>query len=199
MKEKGESPFFVFEGHIKAMDAFLTLLILTLKHPALHASLIASTVAIVGIRKTRQSAREKNSIDFETIYKTNENILKAWKIALPIMISANNNEIRRYAGIFLSKENESINTILNTWERAANGIFHNVYDGNFLYKTYGTTVIKLYEELHPFIEARQAKNPRFYLQLSRLYINWKIKRQRENKDAVNKDLKVALKVLDRHI
>ncbi|MEP1384357.1 MAG: DUF4760 domain-containing protein [Paraglaciecola sp.] len=171
-------------------------------YPTFFAIILSSFLtlfaAFTAIRQSRKTAREKNSIDFETSYKTNSSIVNAWQLIMPLMKRKDSNYLKLSNGKIKQEEIDAINLILNTWERAANGIFHNIYDGNFLYKTYGSTVLYLYSNLYGYIEDRQNVNPRFYIQFSKLYIRWKIKRQEEDRTNVDKELSQILKKLNKY-
>lgn len=150
--------------------------------------LLGIFTAIKTILSNKKNSRDKNSIDFEQGYKRNTDLNDAWLVFLKVMRESSSYDISNLAYQYGSIETQSLVKILNEWERAANGIFHDIYDGNYLYKVYGTTVIGLYEYSYPFIEERQKGNPRSFIQLTRLYIKWKIKRGKEDRVSFDKEL-----------
>lgn len=176
---------------------------LACKYPTFYAILISASLTAIAvyitIKQSRKTAREKNSIDFETSYKTNSDIVEAWKVIRPLMAYKSSCYLNPSNKLIKPEEVDAINLILNTWERASNGIFHSIYDGLFLYKTYGSTVLYLYVKLYPFIASRQSENPRFYLQFTKLYIDWRIRRQQEDRLQLDDDLKSIYKQLQKSI
>ncbi len=180
------------------MEAVITYL---LEHPTLMPMGFASIIAIVGIRKQRQSAREKNSIDFESGYKRSKQINDAWIILMKAVRNSNNVPIESWASQdkFASTEASAIRLILNEWERAASGISHSIYDNDLLYKTYGTTVIDLYTFLRPFITEKQRHNPRFYAQFAKLAVCWMVLRSNENRERVDAQLRLAYSMLNQYL
>lgn len=148
-------------------------------------ALVAGAIAICTIIKQRQTARENNSLSFEKDYKRCEFVRNAWD-TLIYNVHANRLEtpIERYAidaELKKTKEAKAIRDILNEWERAANAVNTRLYDGEFLYQVFGSTVIFLHREMLPYIKERQKESPFFYEQFMRLAVCWLAKRNQERK------------------
>lgn len=148
----------------------------------LFSSLITVCIAYSGIMKQRQIAREKNSLDFEAAYKHSIQINEAWDVLISISQNSYKESVKKWAKSENLSSNEalSIRVLLNEWERVANGVFHNIYDSAFLYKIYGSYLIKMHSLLLPYIRERQEKNYRLYYQLDKLVMEWRVKRGRED-------------------
>lgn len=164
------------------------------EHPTAIVGSLALFVASIGILKQRQTSKEKNSLDFEASYKNNKDIRDAWDI-LRTALKQPEGELLKAAK---NKDNEyrkSIILILNEWERAANAIYHGLYDEEFLYRAYGSIVIKLFIDTLPFIAHFQLKNPRVFISFTKLAVRWQLKRSDENDFEVLNNLKNSLKDL----
>jgi len=75
----------------------------------------------------------------------------------------------------IDKKNTSLLYVLNTWERCANAIRHNIYDEKYIYSAQGTTVILIYNALRPYMESKKKQNPRAFLNIQWLATKWAIK------------------------
>lgn len=165
--------------------------------PQVIAALIASVVAIWGIVSQRQLSRQKNSLDFESSYKRNKEIAEANAKVIEIIQSlrqikkATNDaafvaEVKKILlddidsdadGVDAIKEKRAaVTTVLNEWERAANAVFSNLYDENYLYRAHATSIIQIYTYLRSYIEARQLIVPRYYINFTRLALRWSARR-----------------------
>ncbi len=69
-------------------------------------------------------------------------------------------------------------TVINEWERCGNAIRHGLFDDEFLYRVYASTVINLYVSCQPYIKARQDINPKIYSNFCWLAQKW-LKRKRK--------------------
>ena len=163
-------------------------------HPTAIVGAIALIVASIGILKQRQTSKEKNSLDFEANYKNNEDIREAWYI-LGVALEQPDGYLLKVAKDKNNKYRKSIILILNEWERAANAIYHELYDEEFLYRAYGSIVIKLFIDTLPFIAHFQLKNPRIFISFTKLAVRWQLKRSDENDFRVLNSLKLSLRDL----
>ncbi|EJO9909240.1 DUF4760 domain-containing protein [Vibrio parahaemolyticus] len=173
-------------------------------HPTVYSTLSAAILAAIfawlALRHNIHASRTKNSIDFESNYKHNEKIVES---SLEIKRMVNTYYSHQLAELaleknFLHEDTKHINTILNEWERCANGVFHKIYDNNFLFGTYASTVLYLYKNLYPFIEQRRKHNPRVYTKFCWMAIQWQVRRQKDETGTTDKDLKAALKLLENY-
>ena len=158
------------------------------------AAIVAFFVAVIGIKKQRQTSKEKNSLDFEASYKNNKDIRDAWT-TIWIVKELEPDHLIRLVWDRKAPYRKDIVLILNEWERASNAIFHDLYDENLLYKAYGTTVIKLFQGVAPFIQECQRTNPRVFVSFTKLAVRWQIRRAIEDEHDISEQLSLSLKEL----
>lgn len=169
------------------LDKLLSILInLWHKNPTFYSTLVAAVIAamiaVISIRKQRQTSREKNSLDFESAYKRSEKVEEAWQILLDIIKVKNvvplemwgRDEVRQ------TKEARALMTVFNEWERCANAIKHGLFDEKFLYDVFGSTVLFLSKEFSPYLNARRKKNIKFYCNFCMLAEVWTLRKECEN-------------------
>lgn len=171
------------------------------------SALIAALLAVWGIRTQRSISRQKNSLDFESAYKRNAELITHNENIVKFIQGVRNNEIENPADILerlASKPNKdltesekelsrSIATILNEWERTANATFSGLYDDNYLYRAHGTAIIQIYSSLKKYIEKRQETNPRLFINFTMLSVKWGVKRCKEDNDKLHSKLRKQLK------
>lgn len=148
------------------------------------AAIVALIVAVVTIRKNRQTSREKNSLDFESSYKRSDKVDAAWQEILTLLKKDPKKPKKPMShwglnSVRQTKEARALMTVFNEWERCGNAIKHGLFDEGFLYKVYASTVINLYVACKPYIEERQKVNPRIYANFCWLANRWIKKRRRE--------------------
>ena len=152
-------------------------------------TLIAVTAAFYGVFKTRQSAREKNSIDFQKEHKNNKEVNEAW---LYVRRNIRGKPAKSVAGYFYVKNGpqfRNLATLLNDWERVATGVEHGVYDSRYLYQAHGSNFLALYKDALPFIKAAQYEQPRAFIALSKMAYRWLEFRKFENKHQIQDSMK----------
>lgn len=156
-------------------------------HPSffgiLLSTLIGSSVAIIGIYKQRQTARHKNSIDFEADLEGSESYENGWAILKRLVSSSEKNPLSMWATEtnFDSEEAQSIRTILNRWERASNGVAKKIYDDEFLYDMYGSHVISIHRKsLGYIIRVRQERQEKAFEQFLNMVEKWRERRRCED-------------------
>jgi hypothetical protein len=147
-------------------------------HQVLTSGFFAGCIALWGILTQRTISREKNSIDFETQISSNDSYRKAIRLVL----SLTEDQIKSAIEGKNSDPNfVTITNTLNTWERCARSVHSNIYDEEYLYKVFGSTVIGLYSAYQPFIVNRQNTNPRYYIQFTAMASDWMHMRYKEEK------------------
>lgn len=164
--------------------------------PTFYPAAIGAIIALVSIKKQRQSSREKNSLDFESAYKRNKDIEEAWLSVLSIHKERINFPIEEYGKIENGQTDNarSLRTIFNEWERCANAVHSKIYDDAYLYNAHGSTVIFLDVHFGPYIEKCQERNPRIYANLKKLALQWRVRRAYEDIDgSATKEYKNAVK------
>lgn len=168
-------------------DALTTILSdLAISHPTFYSTILTGLVAALfttrTIAKQRELSREKNSLDFQTTYKHNNEVAQSWNLIRDV--AGNATELHRLGSDEGSSEDaaKALSTICNEWERCANAIRNNVYDENFLYNCHGSTVYFIYRDFHPYITERRKKNPKFFNNFVWLAEKWCKRRAQELKD-----------------
>lgn len=153
----------------------------------LFSSLIAAFFAYQTIRRNRQLARERNSLSFESNVQHSEHVRESFQTVVALIRNSVSTPITHWAKSENSGTDEAKAIIftLNVWEGAANAIYHEIYDDQYLFKVYASIVIRLYTFLLPFIRERQIQNPKAYANLDRLALAWIIRKQN---DEMNRDL-----------
>lgn len=146
------------------------------------AAMVAAAIAIISIRKQRQTSKEKNSLDFESSYKRSDKVEEAWQVLLNILKVRKTIPLEMWGRdeVRQTKEARALMTVFNEWERCANAIKNGLYDELFLYKVFGSTVIFLAKEFEPYLTARRSVNIKFYGNFCWLAEKWMIKRSWEN-------------------
>lgn len=170
------------------------------------SALIAALLAIWGIRTQRSISRQKNSLDFESAYKRNDELI-AHNFTIVKFIQdvrcgvvANRDQIlEKLASAPNSELSEdeanlakSIATILNEWERTANATFSGLYDDNYLYRAHGTAIIQIYSSFKRYIEKRQETNPRLFINFTMLSVSWGMRRCKEDSDKLSSKIRRQL-------
>ena len=161
-------------------------------HPVTLVMMISLAVIITGILVQRQTAKEKNTLEFEQKYKHNQNLTEKFYYVIELCHDKN---LEQIAQDKTAKEYNAIVEILNEWERTANAIKHDLYDEPMLYQIYGSTVIHLWVRLQPFIQFRQKDNVRLYLNFSALASRWQIRRAKEDVVKQPEQLASSIKAL----
>ena len=104
----------------------------------LLSAMLGLSAALAGMFYQRQTAKEKNTLDFQQKLKDDKDYkahvvtmgkiihsLERDKTLLELAMPGNSSDANGVA----------IRYILNTWEQAANAIYHNLYDEDFLYSS----------------------------------------------------------------
>lgn len=153
-----------------------------INNPNFFAVLAGVFIAVIGIAKQRQTARDKNTLDFESGLEDKADYAAAWKIVKSIVDDRLSIPLEYWAANaqFNSPEAEALRHVLNRWERASNGVERKVYNGDALYEIYGSHVISLHTFLMPYIaEIRSLRLPKAYVKFERLAVNWRSRRSLE--------------------
>lgn len=170
------------------------------------SALIAALLAIWGIRTQRNISRQKNSLDFESAYKRNDELInhnsKIVKFIQDVRCGAITNRDEVLEKLATKPNSEltedekelvkSISTILNEWERTANATFSGLYDDNYLYRAHGTAIIQIYSSLKKYIEKRQETNPRLFINFTMLSVSWSMRRCKEDGDKLSNKIRKQL-------
>ncbi|OSN04210.1 hypothetical protein AU510_12365 [Lonsdalea britannica] len=151
------------------------------QNPTFYPGVAGALIAFFGIRNQRKTSREKNSLDFEAAYKRSADVRNAWKILLRIEKNRLTVPLSHWGKKESAQSDESIalKIIFNEWERCANAVNNNLYDDNYLYKVYGSTLIFLDIHFEPYMQECRKRNPRFYRNLKCLALKWRVRRSME--------------------
>ena len=143
---------------------------------------MGGAIAMVGIIKQRETARSKNTIDLEASIEDNR-YDEAFTTVYKLVTNRDNISVASWADDDKqsSPEAAAIKQVLNTWERASNGVRKKVYDNHFLYEIYGSHVLNIHEHLMPFmLKVRQERQPKAYQNFFVLAENWRDTRNLES-------------------
>lgn len=163
--------------------------------PTFYPGLAGALIAVISIRNQRRTSREKNSLDFEAAYKRNKEVVEAWTEVLRIYKDRANFPIADWG----REENaqiegaKALKIIFNEWERCANAVNNDLYDEQYLYKVYGSTLIFLDVHFEPYMEECRKRNPRFYRNMKCLALKWRVRRAYEDSENETKEYKKLLK------
>ncbi|MFP1871897.1 DUF4760 domain-containing protein [Lonsdalea quercina] len=171
-------------------------------NPTFYPGVAGALIAFFGIRNQRRTSREKNSLDFEAAYKRSADVRNAWQILLKIEKNRLNVPLSYWGKkeSAESKESVALKIIFNEWERCANAVNNNLYDDNYLYKVYGSTLIFLDIHFEPYMQECRKRNPRFYRNLKCLALKWRVRRSQEGDSAqLTREYKKKLRLAHRAV
>lgn len=166
-------------------------------NPSAIVLIFSTFIAWKSFKTQRFLTRAKNTIDFEASYHNSKEIQDCEKRVKSSLKSCNADDKKslalpeRFSEPFVSDIRET----LNIWERAAIAIKSQVYDEDVLYKAYGSSLIGLWNDLRPYIIAKQEKNRRLYANFDWLAIRWMVRRESEYSKVELKRLKKAQRIL----
>ncbi|WP_237736242.1 DUF4760 domain-containing protein [Lelliottia amnigena] len=150
--------------------------------PTFYPAAFGVFVAVYSILTQRKTSREKNSLDFEISYKRSDNVNEAFTKLRPIVQKKFETPLAHWGKLENAGTDEAkaLRTIFNEWERCANAVRNNIYDNDYLYKVYGSTVLNLDETFGEYIAECWLWNDRVYRNFKWLALRWKIKRCKED-------------------
>ncbi|WP_238084500.1 DUF4760 domain-containing protein [Pseudescherichia vulneris] len=163
--------------------------------PTFYPGLAGAIIAVTSIRNQRRTSREKNSLDFEAAYKRNKEVVDAWIEVLRIYKDRANFPIANWGKDEFSQTEggKALKIIFNEWERCANAVSNDLYDEQYLYKVYGSTLIFLDVHFEPYMEECRKRNARFYRNMKSLALKWRVRRAYEDAENETKEYKKLLK------
>lgn len=165
---------------VKANFTFVQIFYFLKRNPTLIFLTLTSCIAYLSWGSQRHLTRAKYTMDFQVSFSDSETMRKAAKTFHFKLCKWSTAEIFELAACRApKKEHDRVVHILNAWERVAVAVKHDVYDEEMLYDVYGTFLLKLCSTLSPFINQRQAANPKVFVNLKWLYLRWKIRRAQE--------------------
>lgn len=154
------------------------------KHPTFLVVLISAVIAFFSYSSQRFLAKAKNTIDFQVNFHNSSAISKhvffirdcmsvftaddLKKIALDDYSNFDKSNLKK-----AKKLGKSATELLNTLERLAVAVKHDVYDDQMLYNNYKSFFLKIYDFLSPWVIENQKQNPRWYCEFSNLMHQWK--------------------------
>ncbi|WP_355661490.1 DUF4760 domain-containing protein [Halomonas salifodinae] len=154
-----------------------------MEHPTAYVTgftgILAAIVAGFTIRKQRFLSREKNSLDFQVTYKHNAEVNDCWRKIRAIARDELEQVILGQNSQSKTETAQALSTICNEWERCANAIKKDVYDEEFLYRVYASTVIGIYSDYGIYINERRKQNPKFFNNFIWLAERWARRRSAE--------------------
>lgn len=175
--------YYIHEVDIEYVPAFAIIL----------SAVLALIAAFYNVAYQRQTARENNSLEFQKNLLQDKKYAKCLEVAVRVM-SERKIPVRELAKREVKQEHQTearaVRYVLNTWERAANAILHNLYDEQFLYEAHKSMVIHFGVYFREFIDESQKYQVTFYQNLNWLILHWSIRRdsfaEKETKKALKK-------------
>ena len=172
--------------------------------PTVYSSLLTGfsgvAIACFTISKQRKLSREKNSLDFCAAYKHSSTVCDAWEEIMILRARLKKIEKCDLTIHILSQDDKKfINLLLNEWERCANAIRSNLYEGDFLYHIYAATLLGLYRDFNFVIEYSQNRNPKYYCNFVWLCHQWSERRAKEIEKGNIREIKKEQSGLRSHI
>ncbi|MGA9224457.1 MAG: DUF4760 domain-containing protein [Pseudomonas graminis] len=135
-------------------------------------------VAIVSVLSVKQTAKRKQTADLLFGTRADEQLSAGYKM-LQKLHNATDTNIRVYGTKAKNDSDEAngIRYVLNHWERVCVGMNQGIYDEKMLHASTYSTIMNLYEQALPFIQAvRQATGKdTYYQELECLVLRWKNK------------------------
>lgn len=135
-------------------------------------------VAIVSVLSAKNTARRKQTADLMFGTRADKELSEGYKF-LQTLHDANDQNIRHYAKREMrhSEEANKIRYVINHWERVCVGLRQGIYDETMLKEANFHTVLGLYKQASPYIEAiRENEGVGTYYQcLQELAERWKKK------------------------
>ena len=135
-------------------------------------------VAIVSVVSAKLTAKRKQTADLLFGTRADVELSAGYKL-LQRLHHATDTNIRVYAQKAKNDSDEAngIRYVLNHWERVCVGINQGIYDEKMLHESSYSTVMNLYEQATPFIQAvRQSTGKTtYYQELECLVNSWKEK------------------------
>lgn len=175
---------------VKANYTFVQIFFFLKRNPTLIFLSVTSVLAYLSWRSQRHLTRAKHTMDFQVSFSDSETMKKAAKTFHTRLCTMSSEELVDLAVQRKpTKEHDRVVQILNAWERVGVALKHDVYDEEMLYDIYGTFLLKLCSTLSPFINQRQAENPKVFVNLKWLAMRWQIRRCATNDKAVKAKLK----------
>lgn len=162
---------------VKANYTFVQIFFFLKRNPTLIFLSVTSVLAYLSWRSQRHLTRAKHTMDFQVSFSDSETMKKAAKTFHTRLCTMTTEELVALAVQRKPvKEHDRVVQILNAWERVGVALKHDVYDEEMLYDIYGTFLLKLCSTLSPFINQRQAENPKVFVNLKWLALRWQIRR-----------------------
>jgi hypothetical protein len=162
------------------------------------SAIIALSAAFMGIFFQRKTARENNSLSFQTSLADNEKYEKS----IHVVIKAIRNNTEFPVENFSLKEHHTSDQavafryVLNTWERAANAMLHGLYDEKYLYHAHKSMVLLVGIHLRLYISKLQQDNASYFCNLNWLVLKWTIRRDSFEEKETKKRLKKIFRLLN---
>jgi hypothetical protein len=162
------------------------------------SAIIALSAAFLGIFFQRKTARENNSLSFQTNLADNERYEKSMHLIIKTIRNNSVFPVEQYATKEYSTSPEAIafRYVLNTWERASNAMLHGLYDEKYLYHGHKSMVLLVGIHLRLYIKKMQQKNASSFCNLNWLVLHWTIRRDSFEEKATKKRLKKIFRLLN---
>jgi hypothetical protein len=144
------------------------------------AILLSATLALIAaflsIMFTRKTARESNSLNFQKNLHSDIEYNKHVRITANAAKSGKNMRALAKVENRFDDDAISIRYVLNSWERAANAMRHDLYDELYLFESHKSMVVAFGIDFREFIDECQKRQASFYENFSWLVLKWTIRR-----------------------
>lgn len=139
---------------------------------------MGALIALVSLRSQQHLTRAKHTLDFDKEFK--DKYKKTLIAARDVLVAKSWSELRRLGTHGrMSKDDQDEFTVLvealNIWEGIAIGLKKSVYGEEQLFEAYGSTVVWLYKNTLPFVNARRAENSRLFANFVSLGLRWSVR------------------------
>jgi hypothetical protein len=141
---------------------------------------LSTAIAWKSLKQSRKLSIQKNTLDFDDSHSANSELLKAYVTLRHISTSGLSKEVDSKLRDLASKkqdssEAEAIRLILNTWERVARGVEHEVYDEEMLYRAFKSLVVQIHRKTKAYRLEAQVRTPTFYECFETMAYRWEIR------------------------
>lgn len=146
-------------------------------------------VAIISVWTSKVIARRKQTADlmfasrsdlqlsagYEVIRQLHNDPNGNIRAAFPAQKAMPDDEVEAKKYTEQKQRSVQINYVLNHWERVSIGIDEGIYDERMLRYSNNTSVINIYTQALPYIEAvrERSRVPTYYVDIERLALRWK--------------------------
>ncbi|MGF1803521.1 DUF4760 domain-containing protein [Vibrio gigantis] len=149
-------------------------------NPTLVPITLGFIVACFGILYQRKTARETNSLKFQSDKAHNKEYEKHSKTAMVFCNTASSKDLEELARDHtIDDAGVAILYILNEWERCASAVEHKLYDESFIFKSSASGFINMVNKLMPYINETRSQTGKktVYSNMMAMHERWVMRRK----------------------